>query len=137
MKENEFPQFALPLSNSTGVDDIADAVLANYPTMLKAINVCISVSGLQDEQIADLIGTSNGNFSKYLSGQYNFPPDKLIPLMKLTGNDIPLRWLALKRGMLLKPMQSTLEEENAALKEELANAKRDIDTITRFMQRTR
>jgi len=137
VKESLFPQISLPLTNSTNVDDIPDAVLANKASMSSAIWLGVDISGIQDDQIASLLGTSSGNFSKYRSGQYSFPPDKLIPLMELCGNKVPLRWLALKCGYDLTPMRSTLEEEVDDLRNRLAESEREKETIVRFLRETR
>ena len=134
VKETVFPQFSLPLRNATGIDDLSDAKVASFPTMLKAINVCMDVSGLQDDQIADVIGTSTGNLSKYRSGQYNYPPDRLIPLMEACGNMIPLRWLALRSGQKIAPLLSTVEQQRDAERARAEAAEARLETITKFLQ---
>lgn len=133
MKENDLTQLSLTLAErGIGPDDKTDSVIASYPTLLKAIRVSIEVSGLQDQHVAEILGTSIGNLSKYLSGTYNFPLERLPELAAGTGNDIPLRWLALKRGYALVPLKSTVEEERD---EALARAdalERKLNTITEF-----
>lgn len=137
VKESIFPQISLPLSNATGVDDVADSVLAAKPTFRHAMNLAIEVSGLQDEQIAEFLGVSPGNISKYKSGTYNWPQDQLVVFMELVGNKIPARWLALQVGCSLKPLQTTLEEELEAAKAQIADLERDKKTILEFAKSLR
>lgn len=134
VKATSFPQFPLPLSNHTGVDDVPDAILANKQDLLAAINLCIAVSGYQDQQVAEALGISETQLSKYKSGLHNFPPNSLLMLMKFCGNLIPLRWLALKAGQKIEPLLSTLEQERDAQKARAEEAERRLDTITKFLQ---
>lgn len=136
MKETFFPQISLPFSNATGVDDVSDSVLAAKPVLRVVINLAIDVSGLQDEQVAEFFETTPGNMSKYRSGTYNYPQDKLGPLSKFLGNRIIPRWFALQEGCTLQPMLSTLEEELAAERATNQKLRSELETITRFVRET-
>lgn len=132
MKASSFPQFPLPLSNHTGVDDVADSILAAKPDLLAAINLCINVSGYQDQQVAEHLGVSITQLSKYLSGAHNFPPKLILKLMHFCGNLIPLRWLALKSGHKIEPLLSTVEQERDAERAARLEAERRLEAITDF-----
>lgn len=113
------------------------AVIAAQPTLTAALNLCINASGLTDKEVASTLDIDPANWSRIRSGQTHFPQEKLIPLMDLCGNDVPLRWLAERCGYELKPLRSELEERIAALEKELARKDHDLEVIKRFVQETR
>jgi len=57
--------------------------------------------------------------------------------MELVGNDIPLIWLAHRRGYELKPLLSTLEQQLAAERAARLEAERELEIIKRFVRETR
>ena len=116
------------------MDDVADSILAAKPDLLAAINLCINVSGYQDQQVAEALNVSITQLSKYLSGQHNFPPNLIIKLMKFCGNLIPLRWLALKSGQKIEPLLSTVEQQRDAERARAEAAEARLETITKFLQ---
>ncbi|MCU7840883.1 MAG: hypothetical protein KZQ94_16075 [Candidatus Thiodiazotropha sp. (ex Troendleina suluensis)] len=80
--------------------------------MTAAIKLCISVSGFDSEkQIYMTLGIDAGHWTRISKGDAHFPQDKLGALMDLCGNEVPLIWLANKRGYELNPLQSKLEKE--------------------------
>lgn len=85
--------------------------------MLGAINLCIDVSDLEDKEIYLALEIDSGHFSNIRKGKGHFPTNKLDDLMTLCGNEIPLIWLARKRGkglhMLLTEAERLLAEERA------------------------
>lgn len=102
--------------------------IARQPSWLAAIRLCVQVSGLQDNQVAIELGIQEAQFSRILAGKANFPPLKLVPLMDVCGNEIPLQWLAHHRGYGLVRLKSRLENEleesqreNAELRLKLAH----------------
>ncbi len=129
-------QLALQLGNRPDVEDVSDAVLLKKPDFLSAIRLCMDVSGLQDDHIASVLDMQPAQFSKCRNGLAHFPPNKLMPLMDLCRNDIPLRWLAVHRGKEVKPLVSTLERENTELKLQLQQRDHDLETIKRFIKET-
>lgn len=67
----------------------------------------------------------------------HFPHDKLADFMEIVGNDIPLRWLAHQRGHELRPLRSTLEQQNAELRAQIAEQQRQLEAIKAFVRETR
>ena len=68
------------------------------PSFMAAIGLCISSSGLEDTEIVLTLEIDAGHWTRIKRGDAHFPPNKLVPLMELCGNDIPLRWLAMRCG---------------------------------------
>lgn len=114
-------------------DQVNPEVIACRRDLLAAINLCIDVSGLDDKEIGLALGIDAGHFSNIRRGKTgcNFPLTKLDDLMTLCGNEIPLAWLAMKRGKGLHMLEtesqrllreccereSKLKDENRILRE--------------------
>ena len=87
--------------------DVEPTVIYRQPTSLAAIKLCIQYGGFEyEKQVYQPLEIDAGNWSRMMNGSAAFPPDKLIPLMDLCGNEIPLQWFAFKRGYKLVAMQS-------------------------------
>lgn len=117
--------------------EVSDTKILALKDKHAALVLCINYSCLEDKQIYGLLGLDQAQFSRIKNGSMNFPPNKEDELMTICGNEIPLRYSALKRGKELVPLKSTLEDENEVLKAELADAHRDLETIKRFVKETR
>lgn len=129
-------QLAFQLGPEPDVEDVSDAVLLKKKDFLSAICLCMDISGLLDDHIASVLEIQPAQFSKCRSGVGHFPPNKLMALMDVCKNDVPLRWLAIHRGKEVKPMVTTLEEENIELKKQNEKLEQRIETITDFVKET-
>lgn len=130
-------QLELPLSKRAKSVPVPDEVIANQPSKLAAIKLCISSSGLDDKEIASQLGIDGGHWSRMMGGAAYFPNNKEQALMDLCGNEIPLRWDALKRRYELRPLRSDLERRCAELEEQLAQERHDKQVIVEFMKQAR
>lgn len=80
------------------------------PTMTKAIVLCASLAGLQnDKDQARTLGVDATTWSLIQKGERAFPHDKYETMFDEFGNEAPLIWLADRRGYLLTPKESELE----------------------------
>lgn len=109
---------------STGID--MGVVLKGITTMSGALDLCIRSSGRDPKMLYLDLAIDKGHWSRMLSGQAHFPHDKLEALMDLCGNDIPLQWLAWRRGKglhLLESEQQRLmrekDDQNRALQQKV------------------
>ncbi|MCG7945832.1 MAG: hypothetical protein N0C84_05740 [Candidatus Thiodiazotropha taylori] len=110
MKSNNLLQIDLPLARDMQPVDIE--VIRKQPSLSAAIKLCISLSGFDSEkQIYMTLGIDAGHWTRISKGDAHFPQDKLEPLMDLCGNEVPLIWLANRRGYELKQLQSEVEKE--------------------------
>lgn len=96
-----------------------DSVLARK-TLLGAINLCIDLSGSEDKEIYLPLGIDAGHFSNLRKGKGHFPTDKIIDVMDLCRNEVPLIWLAHQRGKGLVILKSEAER-----RAEIAEARAD------------
>ena len=99
------------LLRSNPKEDFSDEFLFKCSSFKEALKLSKTFSGLDDKQICYRLGIDPGQWSRIWSGQAHFPEEKLEEFIRLCGNLIPLRWLALKFGYGLHPLRSALELE--------------------------
>ena len=116
---------------------VSDDLIRSQPTFTAAIALAQIVAGLDDKQLYGPLGVDHAQWSRIRGGSANFPPNKLVDFMSLVGNNIPLQWLAFKRGFDLRPLRSDLERRVAELELKLQLAHRDKELIVRCLQETR
>jgi hypothetical protein len=120
----------LPSHRPDSADDVSIATIVRRTTLLRAIHLAQEVSGLEDKQIYDALGIDKGHWSRMKSGDGNFPVDeRFVNYLNIVGNEIPLIWLAEKRGYdwgTIRKHCSELERENEELKKELADHRRAV-----------
>ncbi len=113
--------------------DVDDTTIARQPTLLAAIKLCIQTAGLQDNQVAAELSIQEAQFSRCMSGRAHFPPNQLDALMDLCGNEVPLRWLALKRGYGLVRLKSAVEEELERERAKTAELELKVEHLAEFL----
>ena len=91
--------------------DISDEMIRKCFSFKEALKLSKTFSGLDDKQFCHRLDIDPGQWSRIWSGQAHFPEEKLMQFIELSGNIIPLRWLALIFGFELKPLKSELELE--------------------------
>ena len=117
--------------------DVSDAKLLSLKDKQAALVLCMNVSCLEDKQIYGALGLNQAQFSRIKNGSMHFPPNLEDQLMDICGNEIPLRYSALKRGKQLVPLRSTLEQKLEDKESELAEAQRENELLMRVLRETR
>lgn len=102
------PQRALPLSRP---QPIAEEVVFRQPTFSAAIRLAANVSGLDEKQIYRELDIDAGHWTRILNGDAHFPVDKLERFMDIVGNEIPLQWLANRRGKGLVMLETEAQRQ--------------------------
>jgi hypothetical protein len=108
---------------------VADEVVRKQPNMSAAINLSLSAAGLEPKEAYMPLDIDKGVWSRIMNGQAHFPHEKFTTLEDITGNDIPLRWLALRKNREIKPMKSALEERVATLETENLELRKENDLL--------
>ncbi|WP_407280580.1 hypothetical protein U5817_09870 [Aromatoleum evansii] len=85
---------------------------------LDAIRLCIQLSGLSHETIAEELGLDKGHLCRILQGKAYFPDTRTIKLMELCGNIAPMQWEAQAMGYQLSA--DSKAQRKAELMAELA-----------------
>ena len=109
---------ALKLPQSVDLD-----VVRRQPTLTSALILCTSLAGFKnDKPLADKLDIDQGQWARIKAGGAHFPQEKFELLFDICGNEVPLIWLADRRGYSLVPHETEMErrlrgqtEENARL----------------------
>jgi hypothetical protein len=129
-------QGVLALARKPADVDVSIDAIMRRKDFLGAINYMIDTSGLDDKEIYLSLQIDSGHWSNIRKGKQNchFPTNKLETAMDLCANEIPLRWLARRRGYALVQIESETQrllresqEREAKLTEKLAY----LETIVR------
>lgn len=95
-------QTEMPFMGATRKLVLLDEVyIQACPNLRESVRLCINLSSLTNIEAANKLGIDRGNFSRIMSGNGNFPLNKLSDLMLLCGNYAPLQFLARQCGFVL------------------------------------
>lgn len=87
------------------------AAVQRQPNMTKAIVLCASLAGLQNEKDqARALGIDGTTWSLVQKGDRAFPHDRFETMFDEFGNEAPLIWLADRRGYVLTPKETELQK---------------------------
>lgn len=101
-------------------------LIARQPSMTKALQLCQTLSGLDDKAFIGAGGVVKdaAQWSRIMgAGQHNFPQDSLNLFMDKAGNEAPMLWLLHSRGYditTLRKLESETERELRITREALA-----------------
>lgn len=102
---------------------VQDALLTSCKHRLDAIRLCVQLSSLSNEVIAEQLGIDKGHFSRIMQGKAHFPDAKSVELMMLCGNYAPLQFEAMACGFnLFKDAKQQRRAELMAELQALENA---------------
>lgn len=116
-------QGELPLTRRVVSSPVSADVVRAQPSFRAAIRLAANASGLEEKEIYMPLKIDGGYWTRIMNGDANFPDDKLERFMDLVENEIPLEWLAFRRGKGLYMLESEAErllrlEREARLKAE-------------------
>lgn len=101
-------QLALALHEVSLVDA---EVIERQHTLTRAIVVCGDLAGFEDKQAADAAGLDAATWSRFKSGQTNFPHSRFTHYQQVCQNWLPLQWLARDAGFRLERLETVLERQ--------------------------
>ena len=105
-------QYQIPMSRAAADQDyVSDSVVMKMPHKHSALNLSVTTAGLDDQDIYIPLNISASVWSRIKTGKVSLDADKIPQFTELTGNDIYLRWIALKCGYECKPILSTIEQQ--------------------------
>jgi len=91
-------------------DDTMIEKISEIKTFMQSVRSCIFQAEMTHKYVYIELGIDASHWSKMMQGLAHFPPEKLIPLMTLCGNHIPLHWLAYQSGFELRALPRALEK---------------------------
>lgn len=124
----------LSLSRRTVWVDLPVDMVQKQKSLLGAVNLCITESGLEDKEIYLALGIDPGHFSNMRKGVGHFPTNKLNDLCDLCGNEAPLIWWANSRGKGLVLLVTEAERRAQAAESRAQDAEEKLRFLTLVMQ---
>lgn len=97
---------------------VDENLIRQCDTLLDAILLCVNMSRYTHGRIRDMLGIDKGHWSRIMTGQANFPTNKLRDLAVVCRNLAPLQWLSHSLGVDL--VLDKREQRKAELLRELA-----------------
>ena len=82
---------------------MSDIDLSSIASMTEACERCFRLAGFEPKEVAYALGIEYAHFSRMMNPNDPrcFPPEKIVPLMKLCKNVLPAEWLAWNMGYAL------------------------------------
>lgn len=99
--------------------------LQSLSSFRRVIRYSMSLRDLEPKQVYEHVGKDAAAWSRIENGSISFPADDLPKLIQITGNDAPLRWLALQCGYDLVPLRTDLERQLEQERAERAEVERE------------
>jgi len=140
MTTNNLLAGQIPLFGQPGTaQDAPDvSIIEKQQTLHAAIKLCIQYAGFgYDKEIYKPLGIDAGNWTRIMNGDASFPENKLLRLMELCGNEIPLQWLASKRGYRLLPCEDAKDKRIRDLEKANEDQRKEIETLVKYGVLTR
>jgi hypothetical protein len=126
-------QLALKLPRQPVTVDVE--TIRRQPTMTRAIVLASELAGLKnDKDQARAIGLDQTTWSLIKKGERAFPHDGYEEMFDEFGNEVPLIWLADRRGYLLTPKESELEKRLRAEREARVKAEEENKLLRDLIQ---
>lgn len=113
--------------------DVTDGLLERIPNFHQALMECHRYAPVADKVVPMELGIDKGQWSRIESGAAHFPPSRIEEFMDRCGNEIPLQWLARRRGYGLVRLQSEVERENEFLREQLRRQEEKLAHFEEFL----
>lgn len=130
---DESDQLALKLPKAPVTVDVE--TVRRQPTMTQAIVLASSLAGLKnDKDQARAIGLDQTTWSLIKKGERAFPHDGYEEMFDEFGNEVPLIWLADRRGYILTPKESELEKRLRMKAEENEQLRRENELMRGLIQ---
>jgi hypothetical protein len=123
----------IPERKSKPSAPVDKAYLYSLPSLRRAIRYSMSLRDLEPKQVYEQLGKDAAAWSRIENGGISFPADDMAKLIKITGNDAPLQWLAHECGYELRPLKSELQERLEAAEAERAELQRQNDLMRELL----
>ena len=95
-------------------------------TAAQAFCLAVQSSGLEDQDICEVLGIDAGYFSRIKSGKATLQGDLVGPFCVLVGNNIYLEWKAYQIGCTLVQIQTEAERRATAAEERARKAEEQL-----------
>lgn len=100
---------------------VPEALIRSCNELSDAITLCVHLSKIPHRKIGKALGIDAGHWSRIMTGQANFPENKLRALQFICGNWAPLQFQTWEAGFEM------YEDPKAKRKEELLRELASLD----------
>lgn len=128
------PQGELLLSKTPNQSGLGEEVIFAQRSFSAAIVLAITASGLDDKEVYLPLKIDGSHWTKIKKGEAHFPLDKLTDFMDLVGNEIPLQWLANRRGKGLVVLESESQRLLKAANARADEAEKKLAYLSEFVK---
>lgn len=132
---DESPQLSLlgvePRKKPSAPVDMA--YLRSLPSLRRAVAYSLSLADMDPKEAYSPLGMDKATWSRIINGTQEVPASLLKPLRTLTGNDAPIRWLAMDCGYEIRPLRTELEQQLEAINAEKAEVERENAILRRLL----
>jgi hypothetical protein len=126
-------QERLPLPREMQVIEMP--TVQRLPSMTKALVLCADMGGFEnDKEFCREIDIDPAVWSQIQAGVRYFPQDKYERLFEACANEVPLMWLADRRGYVLTPKETEMERRLRITQEALAKEKERSALLAGLLQ---
>jgi len=126
-------QARLPLRREMQVVDLAS--VQRQPSMTKAIMLCAELGGFEnDKDFCRVVDLDQTVWSQIQNGARFYPQDSYEQLFDACANEVPLMWLADRRGYVLTPKETEMERRLRVANEALAESERTVAVLMKAVQ---
>ena len=115
-------------------DPVDFSVIKLQHSFWEACQLAMRVSGLNAKQVYMTLKIDKGHWSRIEAGEAHFPHNKLEAFLDLLGNDIPLRWLAWRRGLGLHMLESEQQRRLREKDDEIVELKKRLEWTVQVAQ---
>lgn len=122
-------QVSLPLC-----EPVDFSVIKLQRTFWEACELAMRVAGLNAKQVYMTLKIDKGHWSRIEAGEAHFPHQKLEAFLDLLGNDIPLQWLAYRRGKGLHILESEQQRIIRAKDDEIAELRKRVEWTSQLVR---
>ena len=132
---NDVEQLNLLTENGRAIktpQPVSMEVICKQPNKLAAFTLAAQVSGLEEKEIYMPLGLDKATWSNTMSGKFSFPTNKEEQFFDLVGNEIPLIWLAYRRGKGLHDLEDAKDRTIRELREKVQEQEREITTLVKY-----
>lgn len=136
MNSEDRHQFVLLPTKEPHVEPVTPELIQmirRKPTFLSAWNLAQSHAELEDKEVYEPLGIDSSHWTKIGKGNASPPADeRFVRYLDIVQNEIPLIWLAEKRGydwMTIRKHRSNEQRRIAELEQQNADLKRAVKLL--------
>ena len=126
-------QLPLGLRRRAELNTMPRELILRQKSAAAAFALACQSSGLEDKEIFGELDIDAGYFSRIKAGTATLQADKQALFCRIVSNTIYPEWLAYQLGCTLTMLKSEAERQADALREELAETKRENVLLQRLV----